>query len=284
MDVIASRDHYAAHLAPVSRLVEDVEGVLVASYGDLLTATQRGHERIVLMQHGAGQSYSDRHPHYPGGDDNEAVSLFLTPGPHPAMRWRERYPDTPVVEVGSPRLDTLPHREAGPPTVAVTFHWDAYHHPEARSAFSWYRSALPKLRDAFRLIGHGHPRAKHLPRDYERLDIEWVPTFEEVCRRADVLLADNTSALFEFAATGRPVVVLNAPWYRHSVHHGIRFWDAADVGSQVGHPDDVMAAVRFAMSYPEVESRRRELALAKVYSYRTDAAQRAADAIREYMT
>lgn len=279
MDVVASRAHYAAHLAPVAALVEDVEGVLVASYGDLCTVRGR-YDRIVLMQHGAGQSYSDRHPGYPGGDDNEAVGLFLTPGEHPAARWRARYPGTPAVAVGSPRVESLPDRQGDSAvTVAVSFHWRTGSVPEARTAFDWYREALPGLRDAFHLIGTGHPRASRLPRVYAGLGIEYVADFEEVCRRADVLIADNTSALFEFAATGRNVVVLNAPWYRKEARHGLRFWDAASVGEQVEHPGDLVEAVTVSMFSDPTD---RQAAVDMVYSHRSGSAQRAADAIREW--
>jgi hypothetical protein len=283
VDVIASRAHYAAHLAPVAALVEDVPGVLVASYADLCTA-RLAHDRIVLMQHGAGQSYGDDHAAYPGGSDNDAVGLFLTPGDQPAARWRSRYPGARVEAVGTPRLDSLPRRKPGGRTVAITFHWDAGHHPEARSAFDWYVGALAGLRDQFDLIGTAHPRARRPIRAYAKLGIEYVPDFEDVCRRADLLVGDNTSALFEFAATGRPVVVMNAPWYRGDVDFGLRFWDAAGVGLQVDHPTGLVNVGRKTMDQAlwPARARQREEALSKVYAYRTGAAQRAADVIRDW--
>lgn len=281
MDVIASRAHYAAHLAPVAALVEDVPGVLVASYADLCTA-RRTHDRIVLMQHGAGQSYGDDHAAYPGGSDNDAVGLFLVPGEHPAARWRSRYPGARVEAVGSPRLDSLPRREPAGRTVAITFHWDAGHHPEARSAFDWFRVALPELRDRFDLIGTGHPRAKHLLRAYAKLGIEYVPDFEDVCRRADLLIGDNTSALFEFAATDRPVVVMNAPWYRRDVDFGLRFWDAAFVGVNASEPHDLVHAVDGAFDIEPRWAPVRDFYVSRVYAYRSGAAQRSADVIRDW--
>lgn len=284
--ILASHPHYAAHLAPVARLLPDLPDVaVVAGYPDVRAAYRQGFRRIVLMQHGAGQSYGNDHPHYPGGRGNEAVGLFLVPNEHAAERWRARYPHARVEVVGCPRLDALPAREPGPPTVAVTFHWDAWVAPETRSAFAWFREALPGLARSFRVIGHGHPRRSDLAAAYARMGIEWVPDFDEVCRRADLLVFDNTSAGFEFAATGRPVVVLNAPWYRRDADLGLRFWEAASVGLQVDRPELLAETVRCSLmpSHEAELRRRREAALRHVYAYRSGAAQRAADAILRWV-
>lgn len=275
----ARRQHYADHLAPVAALVGDIDGALVASYWDLALA-RRKHDRIVLMQHGAGQSYSDDNPAYPGGVDNDAVGLFLTPNEHSATRWRTRYPDAAVEVVGTPRLDDLPARVPGPgPVIAFGFHWNAYHHPESRSAFAWYQSIIPTIAQRYAVLGHGHPRASFLPPFYAKHGIEHVASFDDVCRRADVYVADNTSSLFEFASTGRPVVVLNAPWYRRDVSHGLRFWDAASVGPNVSDPAELPDAIEAALAS---DARARDDALAHVYAYRSGAARRAADAIEAW--
>lgn len=281
MRVYARRPHYAAHLAPIAaHLPADLDVALAASYLDLCHARRAGERRIVLAQHGAGQSYSDRHAAYPGGEDNGDVGLFLVPNEHAAGRWRAAYPDARVEVVGCPRLDDLPARPGRPGrTVAFTFHWDASHHPEAASAFAWYRDMIPAVAREFPVIGHGHPRRRDLPRWYAKRGIRHVPDFDDVCREADVLVFDNTSAGFEFAATGRPVVVLNAPTYRRDVSHGLRFWDAAHVGVQVDSPHDLLPAIRRALEYRPEDIAAREDALEEVYTYRHGAAKRAADAI-----
>ena len=111
---IAAKAHHRAHIAPVARLLgidsehmqrqiaanpDDV--ALIASYGDLKSARRGGFRRIILMQHGAGQSYGGdrrtaRHPCYPGGDFNDEVGLFLVPNQHAADRWAFRYPAASV--------------------------------------------------------------------------------------------------------------------------------------------------------------------------------------------
>jgi hypothetical protein len=239
-----------------------------------------------MAQHGAGQSYSSEHPHYPGGKDHDDVGLFLTPNQHSANRWRERYPDARVEAVGCPKLDGLPAREPGPgPVVAFAFHWDLYLEPESRSALAWYQEAMKELaaESDWEVVGTGHPRRKDLAHVYKWAGIEYVPDFREVCRRADVLAFDNTSVGYEFAATGRPVVVMDAPWYREDVAHGLRFWEAADVGVRVRRPSDLGPALRRALRNLPADIGDREDALETVYAYRYGAARRAADVIADWL-
>lgn len=287
LHLIAQRPHHQAHLAPVAQLVGDWTPrragpdsvALVASYGDLAYARRRGYRRIVLMQHGAGQSYGgDRrtahHPAYPGGDDNDDVGLFIVPNQHAADRWRERYPAARVEVAGCPRLAVLPRRAGSlgieaaavrEPTVAVSFHWNYHGIPEMRSAFDWYRGGLAELARQYHVIGHAHPKRRDLAAWYPAHGIEYVADFDEVLRRADVYVCDNSSSMFEFATTGRPVVVLSAPWYRRGVQHGLRFWEASGVGVGCEQPAELGAAVQAALEDGWVSRRARELALDRVY-------------------
>jgi hypothetical protein len=279
--ILATFPHYADHLAPVAALLPpDLDVTLVAGHTDVVRASGK----VVLMQHGAGQSYSTDHRNYAGGKGNGSVGLFLTPNEHSADRWRRAYPLTPVATVGCPKLDSLPTRSPTRPypVVALSFHFDLPLFPETRSALAWYLPALRELAERYTVIGTGHPRRRDLARIYGKHGIEYVPDFAEVCRRADVLAFDNTSAGFEFAATGRPVVVMDAPWYRSEARHGLRFWEAADVGVRVSVPSALAPAIDRALELKTDDVARREEALDVVYAYRTGAAQRAADAIMEW--
>lgn len=278
--IFASRPHYAAHLAPVA--IGDLDVALVASYNDVVLARKAGHRRIVRMHHGIGQSYSDRNPSLAGGADHDDVGLFLVPNEHAASRWLGAYPAARVEVVGCPRLDDLPQRVLdGKTTVAVTFHWWTGPVPEARHTFRHYRDAIVALSKVYHVIGHGHPRATWLPSFYAKHGIEWVPSFDEVCRRADALIFDNTSAGFEFASTGRPVVLLDGPGYRRGVEHGLRFWAASGVGIHVNDSGLIPAVERALRCLPD-DVAAREAALDIVYKYRTGAAQRVRDAIEEW--
>jgi hypothetical protein len=278
--------------SPPRAVVEYGPRALVASIGDTKLARRMGYRRFAFLEHGAGQSYAGqygrrhRHPSYAGGSDRDDTELFMVPNDAAARMWRESYPSARVEVVGCPRLDDLPSRQLSPmesgPVVAISFHWDAHVAPESGSAIGHYMGALRELTKAFVIIGHAHPKGdwpKRMNAIYQRWGIEFVEEFDDVCRRADVYAVDNSSTLFEFAATGRPVVVLNAPWYRRKVEHGLRFWEAASVGVNVDQPSDLVAGIRDALA--DEPSRRidRERALDLVYAYRSGGAERAASAV-----
>lgn len=319
LDALASAPHYADHLAAVfNALAPEARGsfigttpptvariremgyepvtradpgrpVLVASYGDLRRASSAGRRRIAIMEHGAGQSYGGRpiparRGSYAGGTNRGAASLFLHPGPHPAARDRAAYPAARVEVVGAPILDTLPERDGEPGrVVAFSFHFNAAIAPEARNAFRWAFPKIIGLRDRYELLGHAHPRLfASVRRVYQKLGIEPVESFDEVCRRADVYVCDNSSTLFAFAATGRPVVVLNPPWYDRTVDHGLRFWEAANVGVNCNRPDALGECIEEALRDTPEQQAAREAALDHVYAYRTGASARAASVLEEW--
>lgn len=289
----ASLDHYAEHLDPVMRalpaeLRAAFDATIIASYRDL-RAIRPGRRTpsprpIALLEHGIGQSYSNRHPAYPGGRDRGAVGLFLSPNSRAGQADRDAYPAARVEIVGSPRLDDLPRRiGASGRVVATTFHWDAAVAPETRSAFTQYANAVLDLRADVELLGHAHPRAAHvLAPWYARAGIPYEPDFAEICRRADLLVADNTSALYEFASTGRPVVVVNASCYRRNVAHGLRFWEAIP-GVEVDRPEELADAIARAFELWPRDVARREAALDIAYAYRTGGGIRAAAAIADWL-
>jgi hypothetical protein len=297
---VAAKPHHRVHLDPIlaelpagswaeqQRSADDI--ALCPSYGDLKRA-RRTFRRFILAQHGAGQSYggdpaSADHPSYPGGQDNGDVGLFLVPNEHAGDRWKNRYPWADVAIVGDPRLDSLPHREHanGRTVVAVSFHWEAYFVPEAGSALAHFWDDVIELRQFFDVIGHGHPQRKDLRRRFEGIGIEYVDSFDDVCRRADIYVCDNSSTIFEFASTKRPVVLMNPPSYRRTVEHGLRFWDAAVIGmsAEPGELVDSVTGALLAVGNPSMEYMR-EKALSAVYAVRTGSGKIAADVIVKWI-
>lgn len=334
----ASLRHYHEHLAPVVEALQNaptpiLRGVeaprgrrfgeplrrdrggllwLVASYAD---AQRVAPAPVILLEHGAGQSYhgdekARRSGSYPGGEGLEHVVLFLCPNESVAQRWRFTYPWTPALVVGCPKLDRFhlqeqdeqhddedqdhqagvghgPTRTRGA-TVAVSFHWPNSLCPESQWALPHYRPVLHHLAATVRatggqVIGHGHPRAwRQLRREWAHHGIEPVEHLTDVFARADLLAVDNSSAGPEFASLGRPVVWLSAPWYRRDVDHGARFWDWTRGVPHVEHPDDLADTVLATLADPAASADGREAMVTAAYAHRDgQAATRAAAAITE---
>ena len=133
VDAYASAQHYHAHLAPIwEALPDEVRGVfwqpgsdryqwgqrldlqhrdesrvvLVASFVD---AQRMAPSPLVLVEHGAGQTYNDPrlagHGSYPGGSELGRVRLFVCPNDHVADAWLATYPNCRTVVVGCPFMD-----------------------------------------------------------------------------------------------------------------------------------------------------------------------------------
>jgi hypothetical protein len=98
-----------------------------------------------------------------------------------------------------------------------------------------------------------------------------------------VYVCDNSSTIFEFASTGRPVVLLNASTWHKGHGPGLRFWDAAHVGVNVWPQDDLAFAIDVALADEPHRQTAREDALSFVYAYRRGAAERAAAAVSGWL-
>lgn len=298
LDALASEPHYLDHIRPVWEALDGPgtlhstgrtiawgdTPVLVSGWKDARSATRKGHP-VILMEHGADQSYIGvDNGSYIGASDRFGVILYLAPNEGAAAKHLAAHPDIPVRVVGCPKLDgLLAVDRPTDPVVAITHHWNTGIVPETVPAFPHFCSAYPALAERFHVIGHGHPRsAARMSLWFKRHGIEWVPRFEDVVARAMVLVVDNSSAGVEWMALDRPVVWLNAPWYRRDVHHGGRFWERAAGGVQVDHPDDLAAAVAASITTDPLAHERRKL-IPELYANPGTAAQAAADAIRSFL-
>lgn len=322
VDMYASRPHYASHMLPIWRaLPRSMRGLMtgwnredwwaktdppVVRSLDVVTMiagavdmqSRAGFGPFVYVEHGAGQTYpgderSMLDPSYSGGAGHDDVVLYVAPSDTVAERWRARYPHVPVIVAGCPLLDPW-HRGDRPfiaerkPTVAITFHWDCALVPETRSAFRHYEHELARCVElwraqGFEIVGHGHPRVYDaLTTTWAALDVRQVP-LGWVYDHADVLVGDNTSALYEFASLGRDVVCMNAPWYRRDVEHGLRFWSHLP-GLWVDDADRLIDVVSLLLSRDHgalaASDTMRRAAVAEAYSHCDGyAAWRAAAAI-----
>lgn len=311
VDAYAGQPHYAAHLEPIwNALPDSLKGVFYGRPGDPPTpggprsttpVLVAGHvdryrvpgRPVILVEHGSGQAYhgdplSAPHGSYSGGAGWEHAIGFLCPSETVARRWRAVY-EAPAVPVGPPTLDRwydVGRTDSPRPIVAFTFHWDCLLVNESRSAYDHYRKHLADIVGEFRftghaVVGHSHPRWRSkLTRMWADLGVPSV-SLDDIMASASVLVADNTSVMYEFAALDRPVVALNAPWYRRDVNHGLRFWSHVP-GIQVDHPANVVTAVSTALSdgWELAEQRRR--AVYEAYGHLDGrASARAAEAVAD---
>jgi len=266
VDLIASMRHYKDHMLPIfEALPERLRGhvhpvgeqvrrplfnhiAMVAGWQDV---EQLGHRaKMIYVEHGAGQAYLGDEkmatlPGYSGGGARHRnVIGYICPSATVAARW-----NAPAVAVGCPKMDPWFRSDPGRPMgrgVCIAFHWDCRLGPEMRSAFDHYKAHLPEIAASWRahgfpfVYGHAHPRwGGALDEHFKAAGFEVLTTDGQVFMNADVLVMDNSSLMYEFASLGKPVVALNAPWYRRDVEHGMRFWSHVP-GREVDGPEELL--------------------------------------------
>lgn len=252
VDAVATFPHYQDHLGPIWRaLPRELRGA-VHQLGDLNVPAGRlalvagwkdarvlDMHRIpfIYVEHGSGQTYAGdakasvrNHPSYSGGGGVlfNNVKGYISPSREVAGRWK----NAPACAVGCPKMDEY-HRlkPTDPEAICFTFHWPGTMCPENGTAFGHYEVWLADIALNLRLLGHrvyghAHPRWDGiLDRTFAQAGMTMLKTDRDVFNTAQMLIADNTSLIAEHAMLGRPVALLNAPWYRRDVEHGMRFWD-----------------------------------------------------------
>lgn len=289
---LASLPHYEDHLRPVyDALPGEVRGVftadrnqlalgvptVVCSYRDLINTNNP----TIFFEHGSGFRYNVNDPSYSGSKKRDRVILFCNTNQFVAEANEAANPGVRSVIVGCPKMDYLASIPAPDgDTVAFSWHWECFVTQETRSAWKHYKPYLQNLAASspWTPLGHAHPRMwTYVRSDYSRWGWKQARHFDQVCKEASVYVCDTSSTIYEFAALGRPVVVLNAPWYRKHINHGLRFWDHIP-GIQVDDPNHLGAAIEEALTNDTwAEERRRITEL--VYPNFGKATQAAANAI-----
>lgn len=243
--------------------------IFVASYGDLKRVYPY-RSRIILAEHGTGLTYNENHGSYTGSTSfRDKVVLRLVPNRFAAGKEKKYNPDTPLEIIGVPRLDPFytkrrtAVRNLMNPLVVLSTHWDCMVTPETRSSFEHFKQAIAHAALGMRIALHAHPRIATRVSMFARAHgIEFIRDFDTVLEKADLYGTDNSSTLFEFAATGKPVLVLNGPTYRKDVEHEFnpRFWSHADIGVNVDNPYDLEYGIKIALrDSPEQKARREEV-------------------------
>ncbi len=292
-DVVPLRS--TSNINAIACAPDGLSPLLVSAYGDLQVAHRKVPQRpFIMMEHGVGLTPAQDHAGYAGGTGmRRQADLFLAPNEFIRRKTAKAIPNAPQVVIGTPKLDQWAHlREPlfkklealeRKPVVCISFHWNGEKvSKEASNAFLHYRDVLDELahQDDFQLIGHGHPKYMwFLEQEYQARGIEVVHSFEDVMERADLYVNDCSSTMYEFCVTGKPVVILNAPWFRRDVNLGIRFWEYTDIGPQVDEPGDLLTVIRWMLKYPSMFQDSRNQMMKDLYPFFGCSAQRAAGAI-----
>jgi len=306
VDYFASQPHYSAHLRPVhAQLGGRVFGTARARWGEAtypvgcgpmcvasaVDAQRFSHRPVVYLEHGAGQSYTGdpaarSSPSYAGGLGLGNVRLFICPSQRVADMWQATYPDTATAVVGCPRLDRSrprrDHARRGRARVLFVWHWECRLCPETRTAWPYWRAVVLDYATSHgNTAGHAHPRAPQIDASMRSLGMETFGDVDDALDWADVVVGDNTSVLYEACAIGLSTVVLNAPWYRRDIEHGMRFWSTPP-GPQIDDPAGLADMISRVAADPDYHAAIRHTAAVAAYDGLVDgqAAWRAAAAIR----
>lgn len=235
-------------LTKLSDITKDY--VMVFSYGDLKAVDELHEKGIVFCEHGTGLSYNNKHGSYAGSlQHRQNVILRLSPN-HIHANIEKETLECPVEIIGVPKLDKFATRywnfNKEKPTVAISFHFDCFVNPETRSSFNYFKSILPELNKQFNLLGHAHPRMMpHIKDFYIKNKIRVVDDFEDVLNMADIYCCDNSSTIFEWCITEKPIVLLNPPYYRKNVEHkgNPRFWRLSNIAPLCEKPEDLIPCI-----------------------------------------
>lgn len=308
IDCLAKEPHHIKHVRAVwDKLPKEMQGqfydkvqdftesqnsvVLVSAYGDLKVANRLG-RKAIFMEHGVGLYYNTTHASYAGSTtDRECVILRLSPNERHAAMERTTL-KCPVEIVGVPKMDAWAGKARKMQrrrnlAIAISFHFDATICPETRSSWRYYMNGVEALKTQYKIMGHGHPRIfKRLARVYTAIGIKPVPDFEDVMRKADIYICDNSSTIYEFAFLNKPVILLNNPLYRRGVEHEgcPRFWKHSDIGYNVDSPKDLAHAIEWTYANWENNLPRQQEIVKEMFTY-TDGhcAERAVEAIIKHI-
>lgn len=231
---VAQYPHLRRHLQPVIDELVNRGCEVREGSGDLtLTAARYDAQRVagpvVLVEHGAGQTYQIDGAVVDAGSSNKSLqplgNVVLYVGPNQALcdLYRAWLPTAKMV-VASPIIEWMRAQSRAPEKVAFAVHWAsplASSVPEAGT--SWPESAdiLKALKPD---IAHCHPRiAGRFLRDlnHRQIDTPYVADWDQIWPQLRLLVVDNSSILWEAAAVGIDVAVINPRGW--AGRHGLRF-------------------------------------------------------------
>lgn len=248
--------------------------IIVAGFPDMKRA-----EHYIWIEHGAGQTYPhEGHGHYANSPKPGCLAAIV-PGPYCADITQKANPGMPVIQAGAYTLrDTIKgwltnnfdegiiSTSPANPTAVFTWHWrGAGIAPEADTGFNQFRDSMLQIHPSIRVKGHAHPRILgECAMWYRQHNIPTIESQPQALRNASLLVADNTTMIYEAASLDIPVIVLNPSMYRKHVNQGLRFWDMIP-GIQANDPNEVAELVAYEILYPDNWQKERRAITKLVY-------------------
>jgi hypothetical protein len=241
--------------------------------------------RTAMLYHGIGMKSDVYAPQLVEHD------VRFVEGPHYVRLLGEMYPRAALVAVGYAKTDPLFWPEerrprfdlaaAGLDPARPTLLYAPTHSPSSFALMSedfpahfegWNVLVKPHYLSWFSSSRRSHRRLMELWSGAPNCHVAPLEQFDPVpfMAVADLLVSDASSVLFEFAATGKPVVwcdFLALPWYRRGLfgHRLRKRMDASidayrDVAAHAGRYADLRATVADELAHPELHSAARRRA------------------------
>lgn len=293
LGIVASERPYAEHVLPIWEALHPNERAVCAESGaepltgyaastwlaaaprDLRSVYRWSKAPAAFMDHGTGLQWYGQ----AGRAAIGRAALIMAPNEFMAERYRDAFPKSEIVVIGTPKMDELATigKHGGPPTLAVSFHWTGMRlSPAPMMRFEAELFDLAAS-DEIQLLGHAHPRIwPEARRWYLERGIEPVETFAEVVARADVYACDHSSTIYEWAALGRPAILLDVGETGVLRSTGLRYTTFADVGWHVT-PGDLADVFAIALEFGPPEGAAN---VADFYPYIGESTDRALAALR----
>lgn len=266
--------------------------IVTAAYGDAVRASTANPSRpVILMEHGVGLTFG-KAAYADGAGQRVRLSLIPVQSNYILGKVHPEVAHIPHPVIGVPKLDRwsgyrFAERGAKPLIVFTFHHGDRHSRPaEVGSAWEHYYQYLPELAKTHNIAVHHHPSASASRQPFFDLirqhGIREIAEFDDVMREADVLVNDCGSAAYEFCVTGKPVILMNAPWFNKSQKWGIRFWDYSEIGIQVESPEELPAAIHETLTN-DPRRLQREKAARDLFPYFGKSIQRATEEILNFV-
>lgn len=241
--------------------------------------------RSILLEHGVGQSYITNKTSWARGstkyDDN--IILYMATNNYCYDAFKKHHKNIPIEIIGCPKLDNIPimNPNLEDPLICFSWHWDAIEIPETRSGFDYWKDSLIELSKHNRIVIHGHPRIQNITSEFARdNNIQFISSFNRVLELADIYVCDNSSTIYEFAVTNKPVILLNNPFYRRDINHGLRFWELSNIGINCNNNKDLQKCIN--MTKCNTKSIDKDI-IHKVYPYLGYSINRTVEVIKKYV-